>query len=188
MTSKLSDQPLGKALLEIARRSIDARLSGVAAEFLQAAELPILDRPAASFVTLTRNGELRGCIGSLDADRPLRQDVEQNACAAAFRDPRFAPVSAAEWPEVRIEISLLNAPETLRGNQAEIIGQLRPGIDGVIFRAGQKRATFLPQVWKQLPSAADFLTQLKRKAGLAADFWSPEVQVARYQVQKWKEQ
>ena len=188
-SSPTADPALGAALLQIARQAIDARLSGVAADFLQASALPELDRPAATFVTLTKNGDLRGCIGSLEAHRPLRLDVEQNACAAAFRDPRFAPVSAQEWPQVRVEVSLLTAPQKLAvRDEAELRQRLRPGIDGVIFRAGNHRATFLPQVWEQLPTPEKFLAQLKQKAGLPADFWSPEVDIQCYQVQKWKAQ
>lgn len=189
-TAVLAASPaLGVALLGIARQAISARLSGVAPNFLQEPALPMLDRPAATFVTLTKNGELRGCIGSLEAHRPLRQDVAENAHAAAFRDPRFAPVSVAEWPQVRVEVSLLTPPETLLvRDEADLRRQLRPGIDGVIFQAGQRRATFLPQVWDQLPTAESFLAQLKQKAGLSPDYWSSEVRIQRYQVQKWSEQ
>lgn len=180
---------LGLALLGIARQAINSRLSGVAPDILQDPGLPMLDQPAATFVSLTKNGELRGCMGSLEAHRPLRQDVAENAHAAAFRDPRFAPVSAAEWPQVRVEVSLLTPPETLAvGDEAELCRQLRPGIDGVILQAGQRRATYLPQVWEQLPTAAEFLSQLKQKAGLSPDYWSSEVIIQRYQVQKWTEQ
>lgn len=189
IASASASPALGVALLGIARQAINVRLSGVAPEILQEPDLPMLDQPAASFVTLTRNGELRGCIGSLDAHRPLRQDVAENAHAAAFSDPRFAPVSAAEWPQLRVEVSLLTPPETLAvRDEADLRRQLRPGIDGVIFEAGQRRATYLPQIWEQLSTAESFLAQLKQKAGLSPDYWSSDVVIQRYQVQKWTEQ
>lgn len=189
MEAIADDAALGVALLGIARQAISARLSGVAPKFLQGAELPMLERLAATFVTLTQRGELRGCIGSLERHRRLRHDVEENAHAAAFCDPRFAPVSAAEWPQIRVEVSLLSPPERLVvRDEGELRRQLRAGIDGVILQAGQRRATFLPQVWEQLPTAQSFLAQLKQKAGLAADYWSSEVVIHRYQVQKWTEQ
>lgn len=183
------DDELGTALLTIARQAIGARLGAAAAEDLAAPELPELEMPAATFVTLSRNGELRGCIGSLEAHRPLRLDVAQNACAAAFRDARFAPVGSEEWPQVRVEVSLLDLPEPVAArDEAELRRQLRPGIDGVILRCGSNRATLLPQVWDELPEVADFLTQLKQKAGLPAHYWSSEIEIQRYRVRKWKEQ
>ena len=186
---KTSPDPiLGATLLDIARRAIDSRLSGVQSNFLRSSRQPRLDRPGASFVTLNKHGELRGCMGTLEAHRSLQHDVEENAYAAAFRDPRFPPVSAVEWPEVRIEISVLTPPEPLTfRDEADLRRQLQPGSDGVILQAGQRRATFLPQVWEQLSHPEVFLAQLKQKAGLSADFWSPEVVIQRYRVQKWKE-
>lgn len=185
---------LGPILLAIARDAIASRMhlapreSGDSVRFLQAATCPELDQPAATFVTLTRNGDLRGCIGSLEAYRTLREDVAENARAAAFRDPRFAPVTAEEWPSLRVEVSLLSAPAPLVvEDEADLLRSLRPGIDGVVFSAGTRRATFLPQVWEQLPTPDAFLAQLRRKAGLAADYWSPDVRIATYQVKKWKE-
>ncbi len=131
---------------------------------------------------------MRGCIGSLQAHRDLAGDVRANAVAAALRDPRFEPLSAAELGRTRVEVSVLTPaqPLTFR-SEAEALAQLRPGVDGVIFTCGRHRSTFLPQVWEQLPDATQFMAQLKRKAGLAADFWSEDVQLSRYQVRKWKE-
>ncbi len=147
-----------------------------------------LKEPGASFVTLTRNGQLRGCIGSLQAHRPLIEDVQANAQAAAFRDPRFEPVSRAELEDIRIEVSLLSTPEAMRfSSEADALRQLRPGVDGVILECGGARGTFLPQVWEQLPEPADFIAQLKRKAGLRGDFWSDEVRLSRYTVRHWIE-
>lgn len=149
---------------------------------------PWLDEPGATFVTLTRDGELRGCIGSLEARRPLREDVRANALNAAFRDPRFPPLTSREWPDIRIEVSLLAPPEPLPvGSEQEAWEKLRPHVDGVILEYGPYRSTFLPQVWEQLSEPDRFLAHLKMKAGLPWDFWAPQIRLARYTVQKWKE-
>ncbi|MDA8259714.1 MAG: AmmeMemoRadiSam system protein B [Betaproteobacteria bacterium] len=175
----------GPALLVRARNAI-------AAHFKQPTQAepdhPILTRSGATFVTLTQGGQLRGCIGSLEAHRPLDQDVRANAVAAAFRDPRFPPLTAEELPRTRVEVSLLTAPQPMSfTDEADALRQLRPNIDGIIFVAGQRRSTFLPQVWEQLPEPRVFMAHLKQKAGLPADYWSSEVQLQRYEVQKWKE-
>jgi AmmeMemoRadiSam system protein A len=134
------------------------------------------------------NNQLRGCIGSLEAHRPLIDDVRQNAVAAAFRDPRFEPLSKEEFANVSIEVSLLSKPEPIHSSsEAEALVQLTPGIDGVILELGRQRATYLPQVWAQLPDSADFLNHLKNKAGLPEDFWSDDIRLSRYTVQKWHE-
>lgn len=175
----------GQALLVRARNAIAAQL-GQATQAEPAH--PALNQPGATFVTLTQNGQLRGCIGSLEAHRVLDQDVRANAVAAAFRDPRFPPLTLAELPRTHVEVSLLTAPQPMAfSDEADALRQLRPNIDGVIFSTGNKRSTFLPQVWEQLPDARQFMARLKQKAGLAADFWSPEVQLQRYEVKKWKE-
>ena len=149
---------------------------------------PALALPGATFVTLTQNGELRGCIGSLEAHRPLDKDVRANAVAAAFSDPRFPPLTLAELPHTRVEVSLLTAPTPMSFNSEEdALRQLRPNVDGIILIAGHRRSTFLPQVWEQLPAPRQFLAHLKQKAGLPPDWWSTEVQLQRYEVQKWKE-
>lgn len=149
---------------------------------------PWLDEPGASFVTLTRDGELRGCIGSLEPHRPLRDDVRANARAAAFRDPRFPPLESHEFPHIRVEVSLLSPAEPLAvASEEEAWQVLRPHVDGVIFEYGPYRSTFLPQVWEQLPEPDRFLAHLKRKAGLPWDFWAPGVRLSRYTVRKWKE-
>jgi AmmeMemoRadiSam system protein A len=150
--------------------------------------MPELHKPGATFVTLTQRGELRGCIGSLEAWRPLLTDVQENACAAAFRDPRFDPLRETELSRTRVEVSLLTPAELMTfRDEADALAQLRPAIDGVIFTAGHHRSTFLPQVWEQLPEPAEFMAHLKRKAGLASDYWGPSVQLERYAVRKWKE-
>jgi AmmeMemoRadiSam system protein B/AmmeMemoRadiSam system protein A len=176
---------VGPALLVRARNAIAARLGQPTQP--EPAH-PALTKPGATFVTLTQNGNLRGCIGSLQAHRPLDQDVRANAVAAAFSDPRFPPLKAEELARTRVEVSLLTAPQPMTfSDEADALRQLRPNVDGVIFIAGQKRSTFLPQVWEQLPQARQFMAHLKQKAGLPTDYWSSEVQLQRYEVEKWKE-
>lgn len=142
---------------------------------------PALQENAATFVTLEITGELRGCIGTLEAQQPLAVDVARNAFSAAFRDSRFPPLSPAEESRLDIHISVLSAatPMTVR-DEADLLRQLRPGIDGIVLSEGGRRATFLPGVWEQLPDPRDFIAHLKRKAGLPANHWSPTLQVARY--------
>ncbi len=147
---------------------------------------PALCTPAATFVTLNLDGELRGCIGSLQAHRPLAQDVIENAYAAAFRDPRFTPVNAKELGQLDIHISILSATKPMQfRDEQDLLRQLRPGIDGLVLEDGHHRGTFLPQVWEALPAPADFLSQLKRKAGLPPHYWSPTLQVERYTVESF---
>jgi len=183
-----ADQPdadKGSTLLKLARSEIAAKLGHEADAPIQASWLA---EPGASFVTLTRQGALRGCIGTLEAHRPLGLDVRENAVAAAFRDPRFMPLTLAEFEEIRVEVSLLSPTEALAvTSEAHALASLRPGIDGVVFEFGHYRSTFLPQVWEQLPEPAEFLAHLKRKAGLSMDFWSESVRLSRYTVSKWKE-
>lgn len=177
--------PLGLSLLTIARNAIEKTFD---METRTVSPHPELSRPAATFVTLTQNGELRGCIGSLEALRPLATDVAENAVAAAFRDPRFAPLTRNELARTRIEVSLLEPPEPLSFiDEADARSRLRPGLDGLILTHGKRRATFLPQVWETLPDPERFLAQLKLKAGLPAHYWDEEISLARYGVQKWKE-
>lgn len=186
MTDESLNDRQGGLLLAIARNAISQAL-GVAypAPDANAAWLAV---PGACFVTLTRQGELRGCIGSLEAHRSLLADVRHNAVAAALQDPRFAPLTAAELARTRIEVSLLSATEPIQfSDEGDALAQLRPGVDGVVFEFGYHRSTFLPQVWEQLPQPRQFMAQLKRKAGLPADFWSDEARLSRYTVSKWKE-
>ena len=176
---------LGATLLQLARNAIAARFGEAV---VATADLPELHAPGATFVTLTEKGELRGCIGSLEAFRPLLDDVRDNACNAAFRDPRFAPLKARELPLTRVEVSLLTVAQPFPvSDEADALARLRPGIDGVIFSARGRRSTFLPQVWEQLPRPAEFLAHLRLKAGLAATYWGPDVRLETYQVRKWQE-
>ena len=176
----------GVVLVDIAREAIREHL-GLA----RAAERhePWLTQPAATFVTLREHGELRGCIGSLDARRPLGLDVAHNARAAAFNDPRFPPVGRDEIDALDVEVSLLSAREPFAAaSEAEALARLRPGIDGVCFEYGRASATFLPQVWESLADPLVFLGELRRKAGLSARFWHPDVKLSRYTVEKFRDE
>lgn len=138
----------------------------------------------ATFVTLEVHHELRGCIGTLEARRPLIQDVAHNAGAAAFEDPRFAPVTQAEAGVLAIHISILSPMEAVAfTDEADLLGQVRPGIDGLVLEDRGKRGTFLPTVWEKVRDPARFLAHLKAKAGLPADHWSPSLRVWRYTVE-----
>jgi AmmeMemoRadiSam system protein A len=137
---------------------------------------------------LHKNGELRGCIGSLQAVRPLAQDVTQNALAAAFRDPRFPALTAAEWPQCQLEVSLLCAARPLRfSDEAELLDQIKPGEDGLILEAEGRKATFLPQVWQSVPDKRAFLHELMRKAGLPKETVLTRCAISRYRVMKFAE-
>lgn len=149
---------------------------------------PWLAQPAASFVTLNKAGVLRGCIGSLQAHRPLSEDIINNARGAAFQDPRFSPVNVGELADIIVEVSLLSTSQVLHvSSEREALATIRPGVDGLILQSGNRRGTFLPQVWSQLPDPAQFLNQLKLKAGLPADAWGADWQLSRYTVNKWSE-
>ena len=184
--SGVRDDERGEVLLARARHAIETLFEPQAGH--DPPDAGFLDEPAATFVTLRRHGELRGCIGSLEADRPLREDVATNARAAALRDPRFPPLTRAELDGLSIEVSLLSPPQPLSiVDEDDVVRQLDAVRDGVLLEIGPHRATFLPQVWEQLPDARDFLRHLKAKAGLAPGFWSLDIRVSRYAVQKWSE-
>jgi AmmeMemoRadiSam system protein B/AmmeMemoRadiSam system protein A len=173
-------------LLAHARSAIAHRLGVPSVPTPQAS---FLADPGATFVTLKVNGELRGCVGSLQPRRPLGEDVRANAQAAAFDDPRFPPLDRAEYDALEVEVSVLSdsAPIVV-ASERELHAQLRPGIDGVTLQWGSRRATFLPQVWESLPDPREFLGHLKRKAGLPLDFWSDELAISRYTVEKFTEE
>lgn len=158
----------GQALCRYARAAIAAALGGQPAVPPPG---PAYQYDAACFVTLYRGDKLHGCIGSLEAHRPLLEDVADNAVSAALRDPRNTPLT-------RLPVH----------SRAEAIAALRPGIDGVVLRYQGRRGTFLPQVWSELPNPHEFWQQLLRKAGLPADFDRPELHVYRYTVEKWIEE
>lgn len=146
-----------------------------------------LRRDGASFVTLTKHGQLRGCIGSLEARRSLAADVRENALGAAFRDPRFPPVGQEELDNLRVEISVLSSPQPLvYDGPNDLVAKLRPGVDGLVIEQGWNRATFLPQVWEKLPDPHQFLQHLCLKARLSADAYrQPGLDVYTYQVEKF---
>ena len=173
----------GPALLAIARASIER---GGEAPPVIAWDAAWLREPGASFVTLRLDEELRGCIGTIDAHRALGDDVAWNARAAAYRDPRFPPVSTAERERLHVEVSVLSAREPLAAHsESDALAKLRPGIDGIALEYGTMSATFLPQVWDSLPDPYEFLEHLRRKAGLPARFWHPDVRLSRYTVEKY---
>jgi hypothetical protein len=176
----------GEVLIPIARSAIGG-IFGMS--FATTDHHGFLHEHGACFVTLTRHGRLRGCIGSLQAHRKLLDDVRANAKAAAFLDPRFEPLTATEFKSTLVEISLLTPAEPIAfEDEASAIASLRPGVDGVILESGGNRGTFLPQVWEQLPDPREFFAHLKRKAGLPVDFWAADIRLSRYTVTKWKEE
>jgi len=174
-----------QALLDLAEAAIrHALLHGRALHIDPAAYDEALRMPAACFVTLKRNGELRGCIGSLEAHRSMVVDVAHNADAAAFSDPRFPPLREEELRGLELDISLLTPAEEMHfGSEQELIAQLRPGVDGLILEEGYRRGTFLPSVWEQLPQPTQFLQHLKLKAGLPPNHWSGNIRISRYTTQ-----
>ena len=181
----MSDFDLGRAVLALARSAIAERLRlGTLATFQDAS----LEEPRASFVTLKLAEQLRGCVGSVERRRALRDDVCANAVAAAFADPRFAPLQARELAQISIEVSLLSAEERIEvASEEELIARLRPGIDGLMLEYGWRRGTLLPQVWRDLQDPRAFVAAVKLKAGLPEDFWSPGMLVSRYAVTTWAE-
>ncbi len=177
------------ALLTLARQSILAGLR----ERSRAPCPPVtadgvLDMSRASFVTLRTRGNLRGCCGTLEPQGTLAEGVWRNAWSSAFADPRFGPLGEAEYPDLDVHISVLSPLEPLPSMaEQELQQQLRPGIDGLLLRRGDTQATFLPAVWEQLPHAADFVRQLKFKAGWSADFWASDIGIWRYTTESFGE-
>jgi hypothetical protein len=180
----------GQRLVRLARRTIAESLGQRPAQSDDALRESLFDTPRATFVTLTKAGALRGCIGSLAASQALREGVRDNALNAAFHDPRFRPLQADELETVAIEVSVLTEPQSLPYRDGDdLLTRLRPEVDGVIIRQGGRSATFLPQVWAQLPRPEEFLSHLCRKAGLPADAWRQgALQVQTYQVQCFHEE
>lgn len=175
----------GRTLLSLARGSIETNLLGKPEPTTAASWL---SQSGATFVTLTKEDNLRGCIGSLEAARALAEDVVQNALGAAFRDPRFPAMTAAEWSQCRVEVSLLSTPKPVRfADEANLLEQIEAGEDGLIVEADGRRATFLPQVWEDIGDKRVFLSHLLRKAGLPADTRLARCKISRYRVAKWKE-
>jgi hypothetical protein len=175
----------GNLLVAIARSAIADRFGRC---FSATEPAAFLHRPGACFVTLKKDRRLRGCIGSLVAQRSLFDDVQANARAAAFQDPRFEPLRFEELSFTQVEVSVLSAQQPIPFiDEEDALAQLRPCIDGIVLEFGRHRSTFLPQVWDSLPEPRRFLAELKRKAGLAPDFWDAGVGLSRYTVAKWAE-
>ena len=182
----VSARQAGRVLIEIARGAISNGL-GLNSVPTKRNHLPWLLQPGATFVTLTKDGQLRGCIGSLAAVRPIGEDVASNARAAAFQDPRFPKLKRDEWPLCRVEVSMLSAPKPIAfADEAELLARIRAGEDGLILECDGKRATYLPQVWEALPDKRQFLDQLLKKAGLPADTRLTRCKVSRYRALKFK--
>jgi len=189
MTDRLTDEEK-RTLLKLARQSLEAGVRGQPQPGLDGWALtPPLLASGASFVTLTIQSELRGCIGALEPYQGLAEDVREHAVAAALQDYRFRPVSEAELPRLRIEVSRLTVPVRLEYSGPEdLLSKLRPGLDGVILRDGMRRATFLPQVWEKIHDKAEFLASLCTKMGAPPDLWQRKhLEVLVYQVEEFQE-
>ncbi|WP_097462289.1 AmmeMemoRadiSam system protein A [Mangrovitalea sediminis] len=182
-------RPHGDTLLRVARRALVYSVGQREVMPLEHDDWPpALSAAGMSFVTLTCGGDLRGCIGSLQARGPLLSDIVQNTYSAACRDPRFAPVAPDELGTICLDISVLMPPQALEAaDERSLLNQLRPGVDGLVLEAGSRRATFLPSVWSSLPEPQDFLDHLRLKAGLPRDFWGQELRFFRYKALIFKE-
>lgn len=190
-SKEISDES-GRALLKLARKTIMEELGGnieddpSLSEKLGAKEL---EDNCGTFVTLTKKHHLRGCIGNLFPSEPITEGVKNNALNAAFHDHRFSPLTIDELKEIEIEVSILTKPAPLSyQGKKDLLEKLRPHVDGVILKKGYSSATFLPQVWEQLPDKETFLRHLSQKAGLAKDAWQdPDIEISTYQVQYFEE-
>ena len=184
----------GQLLVKLARQTLSEHFAKKASQQdIDALESALKDScfqtKSGTFVTLTLNQQLRGCIGSLTSNEPINAGVRRNAINAAFHDPRFAPLSAVDFEKVEIEVSILSEPQPLHySDSTDLLNKLRPNVDGVILSKDHASATFLPQVWQQLPQAADFLCHLCTTAGLASDAWkTTRLDISVYQVQHFHE-
>ncbi|MBL6985728.1 MAG: AmmeMemoRadiSam system protein A [Methylobacter sp.] len=172
-------------LLDLAKNSIQHGLKTGQPIKIDLSDYPQeLTEPRATFVTLEINHQLRGCIGMLEAVRPLAEDIAENAYSAAFKDPRFPPLEANELDKLAIHLSILTPAEPVTfSSEQDLIAQLQPGIDGLILEEGHRRGTFLPSVWESLPEPEQFLRHLKQKAGLPLDYWSTNIRIYRYRAE-----
>ena len=184
-----SADTVGAELLRLARYSIEHGFAHREPLPVDCGALPgVLTEPAATFTTLRFQRQLRGCCGTLEAVRPLAEDVTYSAFQAAFRDPRFDPVGKHEVDAIRLEVSVLSPLESIRvGDEADLLQRLKPGIDGLVIVANGTRATFLPKVWEMLPDPQQFLAALKAKCGLADDYWSERLEFQRYRTKSYAE-
>lgn len=188
-TGGLHERTAGSQLLRLARSSIDYGLLHREHLTVDCDDLPrALRDPGATFTTLHIEGQLRGCCGTLDAVRPLAEDVAHSAFRAAFRDPRFDPVGKHELDVLRVAVSVLSPLEPIPVlSEADLLHTLTPGIDGLVIVADGARATFLPTVWDMLPDPKQFLVALKAKCGLVADYWSDQLEFQRYRTISYAE-
>jgi AmmeMemoRadiSam system protein A len=188
-TDRLTEEE-GRYLLSVARKTIEQKISNLEAQVeFDSFESNKFSEKRGTFVTLTIDDGLRGCIGNISPQESLLDGVKANAINAAFRDPRFRPLSGKEWEKVKIEISILTDPKPLDySNRKDLLENMRPGTAGVILKKGYNQSTFLPQVWEQLPEKKEFLTHLCLKAGLDGNEWEKEkLEVLTYQVQAFEE-
>lgn len=178
-----------KTLLELARDSIQHGLqTGKPLDVKTSDYSSALQANGAAFVTLHINGKLRGCIGSLQAYRPLVEDIAEHAFDAAFRDPRFPSLGSDEFQPLHIHIEVLNPAEPIQfDSEDDLLAQLRPGIDGLILTESFHKGTFLPTVWESLATPEEFLNHLKQKAGLSMHYWSDNIEVERYTTESFSE-
>lgn len=179
-----------QTLLRLARQALELGVRGEKLPPLDVASLPPrLREHGTSFVTLTIHGDLRGCIGALEASQPLAEDVRDHAIAAALNDYRFPPVQTSELTRIQIEVSRLTVPVPLEyGSTEDLLAKLRPHVDGVVLREGSRRSTFLPQVWEQLEDPEEFLSHLCAKMGRPHDLWRKKhLDVLIYQVEEFHE-
>jgi len=183
--STMLDSPERTELIQIARNSIAGGFSRVSpGPPPERAWAPELLELRATFTTLRLAGELRGCCGTIEPERPLAHDVWHNAWVSANADPRFWPVSPLEADALEISISVLTPLEPIAvSSERELVESLEPGVDGVLLRCGAARAVFLPAVWKSLPDAGEFITHLKAKAGWSQGFWSPDMTACRFRTE-----
>lgn len=174
-------------LLQLARNAIEHKLFNQGNFNVDLARFPaVLTRQLASFITINRHGRLRGCIGSLTAQRALVADVAHNAQAAAFNDPRFKALRAREFPDIELHISILSEPQKMNVDSREaLVEALRPGVDGLIIKEAGRQATYLPSVWEQLADPDSFVAELRVKAGLSRTGWSPSTEVFRYTTEEF---
>ncbi len=172
-------------LLDLAYQSIETGVKTGHPLSINLRDYPAeLSKQAATFVTLEKNDQLRGCIGMLKAILPLAEDVCENAYSAAFKDPRFPPLELSELAEIDIQISILSSPEAIQfSSEQDLIDQIQPEIDGLILESGFRKGTFLPSVWKSIPHPVQFLQHLKQKAGLDKHYWSDQIKVYRYRTE-----
>ena len=188
-TDQLTEEE-GRYLLSFARKTIEQKIFNLGAQLeLESFDSNTFSEKRGTFVTLTIDGGLRGCIGNIVPQESLLDGVKANAINAAFRDPRFEPLSEKEWEKVKIEISILTDPKPLDySNRRDLLEKMKPGSDGIILKKGYNKATFLPQVWEQLPEKKEFLTHLCLKAGLDGNEWEKgKLEVSTYQVQAFEE-